>query len=492
MANIINDQQELTEQYESLLEYLPGHFHVTGQSKLPHIIIPEIDAEHPLQYPLSNTIINKIKTITQSSPFGLGIKTVNDPNVRKCSELSSKQFSFSFSEHDTNSCLSSKDNTHLETIRKSLAPHVESIVCEPYKLLLYEQDSFFLPHVDTPQSDNHFGSLIVFIPTETNYTGGDFLLTFNHKQIKWNPNKTDPNHSAFIAFYSDIEHEIKPVITGYRVVITLNILIPNHIKDQQFEEAMQENSMRNSSNPYAFPSDKLYLTPTGSEALNPHYSRSPFIDGVFESLSTCVYCKHIPDTILWIIIDFNGDHPVIGTIQTLLNDDAFHSDNVFENGVCLIFGHRYHGKYINPLTLKGKDMHLYRLFKQYCGSFLIPMTIASVIGKWSDDYDDPEEAAAVDYQGRIMEEWMEDNERTEWCVTLGAGWWIPTVLRSRFTQRQSSFVVLYSNKEQTLSRARYMNNGEEMYGNVGTYNIENQYHCTGLLLTKYQKTNHNM
>eukprot|EP01083_Nonionella_stella_P019144 53222_1 len=496
MAHII-ENSTLTEQYESLLEYIPNHFHVIGQSKLPEIIIPEINNKQ-IHYPLSTTTIDQIKQISQTSSFGRGTETVKDPNIRLCSELTPKQFSFSFADdtnHTTKSVISSQDNPHLELIRKSLAPHIEYIICKPYKLLLYEKHSFFKAHVDTPLTANHFGTLIVSLPTQNTYEGGDFLLTFNDEQIKWNPNSSHGNQSEFIAFYSDVQHEIKPVISGHRVVITFNILIPDEIKDNDFEEAMIDNT--NNAQTWGFVSNKLYIKPTESDELNRYYS--PFVQQMFNVLMSCAYCKDIPQTILWIILDFNGDHPVIGAIENLLNDDQYHSSargrnaNPGENGVCLIFGHRYHGEFVNPLTLKGQDMYVYRTLKQYFGTFLTAMTVNAVIGKWSDEYEDEDEAERVDYQGRTIDEWNEGDERTEWLINLGKNGIhckIPLILRSKIWENnsiQSSFVVLYSNQEQTLTDAKYLNKGEEWYGNVGAYDIENQYHCTGLLLTKCER-----
>ena len=123
MSSIIEDRK-ISEQYASFLQYIPNHFHVTGQCQFPHIVIPEIDKFNPLAFPLSEPTINKIKALSQSSPFGLGTKTVHDSNIRRCSELEAKQFSFSFTKDTNSKRLSSRNNECLEAIRKSLAPRI--------------------------------------------------------------------------------------------------------------------------------------------------------------------------------------------------------------------------------------------------------------------------------------------------------------------------------------------------------------------------------
>merc|ERR1712228_285535 len=112
----------------------------------------------------------------------------------------------------------------------------------------------------------------------------------------------------------------------------------------------------------------------------------------------------IPSEIIFIISVFLGNFDIIPLIKQCLNDDTFQNDKlenawhghredeVSENGICLILSHRYHGKEINPKILKGKDMNLYMIFKRHFGVYLTPMIIKSVIGEWSDEYEDEKEA----------------------------------------------------------------------------------------------------
>merc|ERR1712228_771634 len=257
-------------------------------------------------------------------------------------------------------------------------------------------------------------------------------------------------------------------IDGIRCVITFNLLIPDSVNEES----------------------TLYTFPSFEES----YHRQ-----IVDAISKSKLCKNIPSEIIFIISVFLGNFDIIPLIKQCLNDDTFQNDKlenawhghredeVSENGICLILSHRYHGKEINPKILKGKDMNLYMIFKRHFGVYLTPMIIKSVIGEWSDEYEDEKEAEMNGWEGRIINEWNENDDATKWNIVLGKEWWNDSMTAHKpknLKQYQSKFIVLYNNKKQTLSNAKYVNGGEEYYGNCGSYDIENQYHGTMIVLTK--------
>ncbi|KAJ3527958.1 hypothetical protein NMY22_g9590 [Coprinellus aureogranulatus] len=75
-----------------------------------------------------------------------------------------------------------------------------------------------------------FGSLVVIFPTE--HVGGDLTLRFkgtawtfeSSKMLSNKEQSTEPGpRLAWVAFYSDIEHEVSLVESGYRVSLTYNL-----------------------------------------------------------------------------------------------------------------------------------------------------------------------------------------------------------------------------------------------------------------------------
>jgi hypothetical protein len=85
--------------------------------------------------------------------------------------------------------------------------------------------SFFKPHKDTPRGKNMFGSLVVVFPTP--HEGGALILRHNGQEWTFDSGKIlsqQPSPSiAYIAFYSNIEHEVTAITSGNRVTLTYNL-----------------------------------------------------------------------------------------------------------------------------------------------------------------------------------------------------------------------------------------------------------------------------
>ena len=87
------------------------------------------------------------------------------------------------------------------------------------------EKSFFKAHIDTPRGERMFGSLVVFFPTT--YEGGS--LTMRRKGEEWSFDAANALSEckdfrvAYVALYSDVEHEVSTVASGYRVTVTYNL-----------------------------------------------------------------------------------------------------------------------------------------------------------------------------------------------------------------------------------------------------------------------------
>ena len=84
---------------------------------------------------------------------------------------------------------------------------------------------FFKAHKDTPRGQDMFGSLVVVLPTL--HEGGQFVLRQGEKE--WTidfadkfATATEPS-ACFVTFFGDIEHEVLPVMSGYRITLTYNL-----------------------------------------------------------------------------------------------------------------------------------------------------------------------------------------------------------------------------------------------------------------------------
>lgn len=83
----------------------------------------------------------------------------------------------------------------------------------------------FRAHVDTPQSANQFGSLVVCLPHP--HQGGQLSVSHagESKTWDWSVSGEGPAHIGWAAFYSDCEHEVHEVQSGHRITLTYNLYI---------------------------------------------------------------------------------------------------------------------------------------------------------------------------------------------------------------------------------------------------------------------------
>ena len=90
-----------------------------------------------------------------------------------------------------------------------------------------DKGSFFKSHKDTPRGTDMLGSLVVIYPTV--HEGGELALRHKGQEWKFDANSLTSSQSspslAYVAFYSDIEHEVLKVTSGRRVTVTYNLYL---------------------------------------------------------------------------------------------------------------------------------------------------------------------------------------------------------------------------------------------------------------------------
>src|SRR5713101_7435191 len=86
-------------------------------------------------------------------------------------------------------------------------------------MLVYGKGQFFLPHQDSEKDDAMVGTLVVSLPSA--HTGGELVVEHGGQSVTY---RTSKEELSFVAFYADCRHQVKPVKSGYRVTLTLNLL----------------------------------------------------------------------------------------------------------------------------------------------------------------------------------------------------------------------------------------------------------------------------
>ncbi|TCD66844.1 hypothetical protein EIP91_000798 [Steccherinum ochraceum] len=151
--------------------------------------------------------------------FGVDDKEVNDDSYRKAGKLNTSQFCTNFNVYESG-LLSVIRDSFLEgdSAGREIRP-------ELYKLNVYGPGGFFKAHKDTPRGTEMFGSLVLVLPTV--HEGGALILRENEDEWTFDSARTINEHITptigYVAFWSDVEHEVKPMVSGYRVTATYNL-----------------------------------------------------------------------------------------------------------------------------------------------------------------------------------------------------------------------------------------------------------------------------
>jgi hypothetical protein len=156
--------------------------------------------------------------------FGRGKEAVTDESYRKALALEVNRVAVDW--HPAGDIL--------QIIERLLTPTMPPLRAVLGKVNVYGPGNFFKSHVDTPRDVHMVGTLVVCLPST--HTGGELRLKHEEKEVL--VNLSDASDTAAVlrwcAFFSDVEHEVLPVYSGFRVTLTYDLvadLIPPTISD---------------------------------------------------------------------------------------------------------------------------------------------------------------------------------------------------------------------------------------------------------------------
>jgi hypothetical protein len=177
----------------------------------------EIDGYGQIPLPLCARDAQAIKEACRPAPFGKGDRTVVDDSVRKTWELDHTHFRLgnlrwqAFLDDDI-------------VARASQRLGLVGTQAKLHKLLLYEPGSFFKRHKDSQKELGMIGTLVVCLPSV--HEGGEVHLSFRGVQRKYATGPASKFDMTALAWFGDISHEVKELTSGYRLVLTYNIVLP--------------------------------------------------------------------------------------------------------------------------------------------------------------------------------------------------------------------------------------------------------------------------
>ncbi|KAI7954232.1 hypothetical protein MJO28_006779 [Puccinia striiformis f. sp. tritici] len=100
----------------------------------------------------------------------------------------------------------------------------EPIRLDFHRMLIMETGAMLKPRTDTERTPGMFGTLVICLPSP--YTGGEVVVKHNDECKTLTTSDAD---QSFACWYSGVTHEVLPVRSGYRCVLTYNLAIrPSH------------------------------------------------------------------------------------------------------------------------------------------------------------------------------------------------------------------------------------------------------------------------
>ena len=191
----------------------PDDFCTVGRTPafLPSLTVEGVGR---IAFPLPSDQAGQIVSLADRAPFGRGEETVVDTRIRKVWQVGADRVRL-------------EGDRWSETLKEIVSRVAVDlgvdgpVVADFYKLLLYDEGDFFLPHRDTEKSEGMFGTLIVLLPSA--HQGGELWVRHRDREVRMSLSPEDPSEVAFAAFYADCVHEIRPVTAGYRLALVYNL-----------------------------------------------------------------------------------------------------------------------------------------------------------------------------------------------------------------------------------------------------------------------------
>jgi predicted 2-oxoglutarate/Fe(II)-dependent dioxygenase YbiX len=151
--------------------------------------------------------------VLQVAPFGKGEETVIDENVRRTLQVAPEHLTFVNPDYEY----------HIQELANRAACGLgldEDVDVFLHKLLVYREGDHFAPHRDSVHREGMFATLVVQLPSIV--TGGKLVVSNSGVTKEFSSDSV--YQSTWVAFYNDCMHEVKPVESGIRVVLTYDLV----------------------------------------------------------------------------------------------------------------------------------------------------------------------------------------------------------------------------------------------------------------------------
>ena len=191
----------------------PGDFHAAGAVPVhwPQI---KVEGVGPVALPLLPMQIDQLIQAAERAPYGRGGQTLVDTAVRRTWQIGADRVHLQ-GQHWARSL-----DAIVARVTTGLGVTGE-VVAELYKLLVYDEGSFFVSHRDTEKAPGMFATLLIALPSR--HSGGELVVRHKEREVRLDLRAADPAEAAYAAFYADCTHEVLPVSSGHRLVLAFNL-----------------------------------------------------------------------------------------------------------------------------------------------------------------------------------------------------------------------------------------------------------------------------
>ncbi len=192
----------------------PGDFFASGRLEL-HTPRLTVDGVGQIALPLLPVQAKQLIAAAERAPYGRGVETIVDMSVRRTWQIEpdrvhvgGKQWQATF-------------DRAVALATQGLGVD-ESVAATLYKLLIYDEGSFFVCHRDTEKKPGMFATLVLALPSTS--SGGELVVRHQEREVKLDLANDDPSELTFAAFYADCVHEVLPITAGCRATLVYNLI----------------------------------------------------------------------------------------------------------------------------------------------------------------------------------------------------------------------------------------------------------------------------
>ena len=191
----------------------------------------EMEGVGTVGMPVSVADARQLIAQAAQAPYGRGEETIVDTDVRRVWQLEPSHFTL------RNAQWQDHMSAIVDAVKQQLGID-DTVRAELYKLLVYEQGSFFAPHRDTEKIPGMFATLVVSLPSR--HEGGRLIVRHDGQTREIDFAGPDAEFKTkYAAFYADCQHEIEPVTAGYRICLVYNLAVAKKKKQPSAPRSSQ-------------------------------------------------------------------------------------------------------------------------------------------------------------------------------------------------------------------------------------------------------------